>query len=89
MCITNYLVNYLFFFFERESCSCSPGYLRTLSVDQAGLELRDLTASIPGVLGLKAVLPLLAIVSGFFIYIIYIKYLFFFFWFRRQDCRPR
>jgi hypothetical protein len=41
------------FFGDRVSL-CSPGCLGTHSVDQAGLELRDLTASASQVLKLKA-----------------------------------
>jgi hypothetical protein len=44
-----------FFFFPRHRVSlCSPGCPATHSVDQAGLELRNLPASASQVLGLKA-----------------------------------
>jgi hypothetical protein len=44
-----------FFFFPRDRVSlCSPGCPGTHSVDQAGLELRNLPASASQVLGLKA-----------------------------------
>jgi hypothetical protein len=42
-----------FFFLDRVSL-CSPGCLGTHSVDQAGLELRNLPASASQMLGLKA-----------------------------------
>jgi hypothetical protein len=49
--------SFFFFFFlvfrDRVSL-CSPGCLGTHSVDQAGLELRNLPASASQVLGLKA-----------------------------------
>jgi hypothetical protein len=51
--------NYIFFFFfflvfgDRVSL-CSPGCPRTHSLDQAGLELRNPSASASQVLGLKA-----------------------------------
>jgi hypothetical protein len=42
-----------FFFFRDRVFLCSPGYLGTHFVDQAGLELRTLPASASQVLGLK------------------------------------
>jgi hypothetical protein len=49
------LVFCLFVFVFRDRISrCSPGCPRTHSVDQAGLELRNLPASASQVLGLKA-----------------------------------
>jgi hypothetical protein len=46
---------FFFFFFSRDRVSlCSPGCPGTHSVDQAGLELRNLPASASQVLGLKA-----------------------------------
>jgi hypothetical protein len=50
-----YRVNiYDFFFFRDRVSLCSPGCPGTHSVDQAGLELRNLPASASRVLGLKA-----------------------------------
>jgi hypothetical protein len=46
-------VVFVFVFRDRVSL-CSPGCPGTHSVDQAGLELRNLPASASGVLGLKA-----------------------------------
>jgi hypothetical protein len=43
----------LFCFFQDRISLCSPGYPGTHSVDQAGLELRNLPASASRVLGLK------------------------------------
>jgi hypothetical protein len=43
-----------FFLFLRQGFSCSPGCPGTHSIDQAGLELRNLPASASRVLGLKA-----------------------------------
>jgi hypothetical protein len=43
-----------FFFFRDRVFLCSPGCSGNHSVDQAGLELRDLPASASQVLGLKA-----------------------------------
>jgi hypothetical protein len=40
--------------FQNRVSLCSPGCPRTHSVDQAGLELRNLPASASQVLGLKA-----------------------------------
>jgi hypothetical protein len=49
------LLGRLFFFFFLDRVSlCSPGCPGTHSVDQAGLELRNLPASASQVLGLKA-----------------------------------
>jgi hypothetical protein len=48
MCLFVYLV------FRGRVFLCSPGCPRTHSVDQAGLELRNLPASASQVLGLKA-----------------------------------
>jgi hypothetical protein len=50
------LIIYLFiyFFFQDRVSPYSPGYPGTHSVDQAGLELRNLPASASQVLGLKA-----------------------------------
>ena len=46
---------FFFFFFSRDRVSlCIPGCPGTHSVDQAGLELRDLPASASQVLGLQA-----------------------------------
>jgi hypothetical protein len=47
------IINFFFVFRDRVSL-CSPGCPGTHSVDQAGLELRDLPASASQVLGLKA-----------------------------------
>jgi hypothetical protein len=44
----------LFFFFLDRVSLCSPGCPGTHSVDQAGLELRNLPASASQLLGLKA-----------------------------------
>ena len=44
----------VFFLFKTGFLCCSPGCPRTHSVDQAGLELRNLPASASQVLGLKA-----------------------------------
>jgi hypothetical protein len=44
---------YFCFVFLRQVSLCSPGYPGTHSVDQAGLELRNLPASASQVLGLK------------------------------------
>jgi hypothetical protein len=43
----------LFCMFSETVSLCIPGFPRTHSVDQAGLELRDCPASVPQVLGLK------------------------------------
>ena len=43
---------YLFFFFLDRVSLCSPGCPGTHTVDQDGLELRDLPASVSQVLGL-------------------------------------
>jgi hypothetical protein len=45
---------FCFCFFRDRVFLCSPGCPGTHSVDQAGLELRDLPASASLVLGLKA-----------------------------------
>jgi hypothetical protein len=45
---------FIFIFYFRDRALCSPGYPGTHSVDQAGLELRNLPASAFQVLGLKA-----------------------------------
>jgi hypothetical protein len=46
---------FFFFGFSRDSVSlCNPGHPGTHSVDQAGLELRNLPASVSQMLGLKA-----------------------------------
>jgi hypothetical protein len=48
-------ISVLFFVFKKDRVSlCSPGCPGTHSVDQAGLELRDLSASAFLGLGLKA-----------------------------------
>ena len=47
-------VNWGYGMFQNKIFLCSPGCLETSSVDQAGLELRDLPASASQVLGLKA-----------------------------------
>jgi hypothetical protein len=52
--IPAFLVFVLFCFFQDRVSLCSPGCPGTHSVDQAGLELRDLPASASQVLGLKA-----------------------------------
>jgi hypothetical protein len=45
---------FCFLFFFKTGFLCSPGCAGTHSVDQAGLELRNLPASASRVLGLKA-----------------------------------
>jgi hypothetical protein len=53
-CAHSDILNFSFFFFWRGRVSlCSPGCPGTHSVDQAGLELRNLPASASQVLGLK------------------------------------
>jgi hypothetical protein len=52
------LFGFCFCFFQDRVSLCSPGCPGTNSVDQAGLELRNLPASASQVLGLKAVPPL-------------------------------
>ena len=44
----------LFFFFLDKVSLCNPGCPGTHSIDQVGLELRNLSASASQVLGLKA-----------------------------------
>jgi hypothetical protein len=46
------LLFFFFFFFQDRVSLYSPGYLGTHTVDQAGLELRNLSASASQVLGL-------------------------------------
>jgi hypothetical protein len=48
-----YLFIYFLVFFQDRVSLCSPGCSGTHSVDQAGLELRNLPASASQVLGLK------------------------------------
>jgi hypothetical protein len=50
---THTLRFFVFVFFQDRVSLCSPGYPGTHSVDQAGLELRNLPASASRVLGLK------------------------------------
>ena len=47
-------LSFLFVLFQDRVSLCSPAYSRTHSIDQAGLELRNLPASAFQVLGLKA-----------------------------------
>jgi hypothetical protein len=54
VCLFVCLFVYLFWFFQDRVSLCSPGCPGTQSVDQAGLELRNLPASASQVLGLKA-----------------------------------
>jgi hypothetical protein len=49
-----FVVLFCFLFFRDRVSLCSPGCPGTHSVDQAGLELRNLPASASRVLGLKA-----------------------------------
>jgi hypothetical protein len=49
-----FVLVFLFWFFRDRVSLCSPGCPRTHSVDQAGLELRNPSASASLVLGLKA-----------------------------------
>jgi hypothetical protein len=52
---SDFKIMILFFLVFQDRVSlCSPGCPRTQSVDQAGLELRNLLASSSQVLGLKA-----------------------------------
>jgi hypothetical protein len=58
-----------FFFFPRQVSLCSSGCPGTHSVDQAGLELRNLPASAASeVLGLKACTTMPGFVSSFLPY---------------------
>jgi hypothetical protein len=58
------LVGFCFLFFRDRVSLCSPGCPGTHSVDQAGLELRNLPASASRVLGLKV----FATMPGFQVY---------------------
>jgi hypothetical protein len=49
-----YYIYFLVWFYRDRVSLCSPGCPGTHSVDQAGLELRNLPASASQVLGLKA-----------------------------------
>ena len=49
-----FVLFFLFCFFRDRVSLCSPGCTGTHSVDQDGLELRNVTASASQVLGLKA-----------------------------------
>jgi hypothetical protein len=50
----SFLPFYFFVFFLRHRVPlCSPGYFRTHSEEKAGLQMRDLPASAPRVLGSK------------------------------------
>jgi hypothetical protein len=49
-----FLFFFFFFFFGDRVSLCSPGSTGIHSIDQAGLELRNLPASASQVLGLKA-----------------------------------
>jgi hypothetical protein len=67
---------FLSFFFLRDRISlCSPGCPETHSVDQAGLELRNLPASASWVLGLKACTTTPGLFFFFlrFIYLLYVS----------------
>ena len=67
-----YLLNLMtvFFSFQDRVSLCSPGCPETHSVDQAGLELRNLPASASQVLGLK-VCATTAQLNGYFLSHIY------------------
>jgi hypothetical protein len=68
-----YLFIYLFILFFRDRVSlCSPGCPGTHSVDQAGLELRNLPASASQVLGLKACATTARLFIYFYFYFYFI-----------------
>jgi hypothetical protein len=68
LCLSQGFFSLLFFFsfFSRQGSLCSPGCPRTHSVDQAGLELRNLPASTSEVLGLKACATTAWLGQGFY-----------------------
>jgi hypothetical protein len=55
-----------FFFFQDRVSLCSPGCPESHSVDQAGLELRNLPTSASRVLGLKACATMPSTVACFY-----------------------
>jgi hypothetical protein len=73
LCVLTLLVvsvadpNNIFFFLRDRVSLCSPGCPGTYSVDQAGLELRNLPASASQVLGLKACATTAQLLTTFFI----------------------
>jgi hypothetical protein len=57
---------FFFFFFRNRVSLCSPGCPGTHSVDQAGLEIRNLPASASQVMGLKACATMPSRYNGFY-----------------------
>jgi hypothetical protein len=61
-----HFVLFCFFVFQDRVSLCIPGCPRTHSVDQAGLELRNLPASASQMLGLKACATTARLVTDYF-----------------------